>query len=436
MFLPLQWWNDLLTWIKSLWERCFGPVLTLDSGIQCRIGRQIGEGGFSVVFRATPVGSRSGSNSLLQHHPAYALKRIQCQDKEMRSGCLLESKVHYAVMKSNDDEKSNVTYNMPLLGMAFDGENNTICYMLFPYYPHSMRQEVNQRIFDPLQELERSKRQPPWTQTQMTQKIKDILTFQPWNEAIVLQMFQHLCHAVQQLHAAGYTHRDIKLENILLKGSNTTHLTQPVLMDFGSAGPLTRSLSTKRDVLDIAEQASQHTTISYRPPELFPGELRPSNSSTSSSNDQDVLDYTKCDVWMLGCVLFATLYGASPGECEFSLSTGQLRIVECTHNKVLGPIPKPPDDAPTSKWYSSQMKELMGWMLNQDRHRRPTLGQVQIRVQSLLQQRSDVGSRMSPLEVDTRPNITIGNRLPVGCGNLGDLDVENQVNTLFSAKCP
>jgi serine/threonine kinase 16 len=427
-----------LTWVKSLWERFFGPVLTLDSGIQCRIGRQIGEGGFSVVFRATPVGSRSSSNGNTtiqqEQHPVYALKRIQCLDKEIRSACLVESKVHYAVMQSNDNENSNVIYNMPLLGMTFEGDDNTICYMLFPYYPHSMRQEVNQRIFDPLQELERSRRQPPWTQTQMTQKIKDLLTFQPWNEAIVLQMFQHLCHAVQQLHVVGYTHRDIKLENILLKGSNMTHLTQPVLMDFGSAGLLSRSLSTKRDVLDIAEQASQHTTISYRPPELFPGELRPSNNG-SNGHEEDVLDYTKCDVWMLGCVLFATLYGASPGECEFSLSTGQLRIVECTHNKVLGSIPKPPDDTPTAKWYSPQIKELMGWMLNQDRHQRPTLGQVQIRVQSLLQQRSDdVGSRMSPLEVDSRPTSIIGNRLPVGSGDLGDVDVENKVSIMYSTR--
>jgi hypothetical protein len=53
-------------------------------------------------------------------------------------------------------------------------------------------------------------------------------------------------------------------------------------------------------------------------------------------------------------------------------------------------------------------------------------------VQSLLQQRGDDGSRMSALEVDTRPNSILGNR--VGCGNLGDSDLENQVNALFSAK--
>lgn len=390
-----------MSWIKSLWERCFGPVLTLDSGIQCRIGRQIAEGGFSVVFRATGVGNNNNGHQ----SSVYALKRIQCLDREIRNSCLKESKVHYAVMKNNGTGNSDVTYNMPLLGMAFEGEHRSICYMLFPFYPHSLRQEVNQRILDPLQELEKSERQPPFTQSQRTQKVKDLLTFQPWNEAIVLQMFQHLCTAVQQLHAAGYTHRDIKLENILLKGSNISHLTQPVLMDFGSAGPLTRSLTNKHDVLDIAEQASQHTTVSYRPPELFSGELR--LSSRNNKSEDEVLDYTQCDVWMLGCVLFASLYGASPSECEFSRSTGQLRIVECTHNKVLGPVPKPPPDTPTAKWYSPQIKELVEWILIQNRHRRPTLSDIQLRLQALLHQPNGKASHISPMEVEDVPTSAI-----------------------------
>jgi hypothetical protein len=57
---------------------------------------------------------------------------------------------------------------------------------LFPYYPaHSLWQEVNEHIsFEPLQELEEQSRgrQPPLTQSQNTQKIKEILTFQLWND--------------------------------------------------------------------------------------------------------------------------------------------------------------------------------------------------------------------------------------------------------------
>jgi hypothetical protein len=44
-------------------------------------------------------------------------------------------------------------------------------------------------------------------------------------------------------------------------------------MDFGLAGPLWRSIQTRRDVLEIADDASSHTTMPYQPPELFYGEL-------------------------------------------------------------------------------------------------------------------------------------------------------------------
>ena len=414
----LQYLNALTTYILQLWERCFGPVLTLDSGIQCRVGRQIAEGGFSVVFRATPVGSSSTADN---SSSVYALKRIRCMDAETRSACLKEAKVHRALSKNNSSGAKQ--YTMPLIGMTFT-DNNSMCYMLFPFYPYSLRQEINQRIFDPLQELEESqkKHQHSALRSKHKQQLNDLLNFQPWNEAVVLKMFQHLCEAVNAMHQAGYTHRDIKVENVLLQGSNTHHLTQPVLMDFGSAGPLKRTLATRRDVWEIAEEASQHSTISYRAPELFTGELRTSStSSVGSANDDDTLDYTKCDVWMLGCTLFATLYGASPSECEFSRQTGQVRIVECTHNKVLGPIPRPAADTPTAKWYSPQIKELLEWILTQNRTDRPTLSQVISRVNLLLQRSGN----------DSDPAIGAS-----GNGGMGsmELDVENQVDLSFATK--
>jgi len=82
------------------------------------------------------------------------------------------------------------------------------------------------------------------------------------------------------------------------------------------------------------------------------------------------------------------MYGASPGECEFARATGQIRIVDCTHNKVLGPLPKPSAETPPAQWYSPQIKELVGWILTQDRHARPTLAQVRSKVQMLLQRTS------------------------------------------------
>jgi len=310
---------------------------------------------------------------------------------------------------------------MPLLGMTFC-ENNTVCYMLFPYLPHSLRREVDRRIFEPLEEVmgnNKNKNGSTMTQTQKNQKIKDALRMPPWSETTVLRWFEQLCEAVIIMHDAGYTHRDIKLDNVLLHpgppsndnrnsyggGGGNDARSGLVLMDYGSAGSLTRSLTTRRDVLEISDDAAQHTTISYRPPELFAGELRVaaaiSGTSTAGSTSRDVdgdevvdhesvLDYRKVDTWMLGCTLFAILYGASPGECEFSRATGQLLIVDPTHNKMLGQMPPwPNDETPSSRWYSkdNDIKELLEWILTKDRGDRPTVKQVRRRVRELLSQK-------------------------------------------------
>lgn len=426
----------LLQLLKFFWSwivsSIFGPVITMDdSGIRVRCQNQIAEGGFSVIFLATDLDSSPNK---------YVLKRIRCHDSESRSACVKESKVHYAMQKKQRQQyqkngggiisaggggsgggipgtttesinDSLSSHFMPLLGTTFC-ENNTVCYMLFPYISHSLRKEVDRRIFQPFEEVTNGNRSTMVSQSQKNKNIKDALIMPPWSETVVLRWFEQLIDAVILMHDAGYTHRDIKIDNVLLHpeppannnyNSNNSNNSQsgpgPILMDFGSAGPLTRPITTRRDVLNIADDAAINTTISYRPPELFAGELRVadstaiSSSTSTGSNDDDVnhelvLDYRKVDVWMLGCTLFAILFGASPGEVEFSRSTGKLIIVDPSHNKVLGPIPWPNDETPPAYWYSKDVKELLEWILTQSRCDRPTVKQVRVRVRELLSQQS------------------------------------------------
>lgn len=328
----LRWlWNFLQTWF---WKRT-GTAITLDTGKRVVVGKQIAEGGFSYVFEAFDDDASSSSGR------KYALKRIHCPDPDLLQDFRREAQVHRAVQHPN---------LMPLLGFAVQQSN---CYMLFPYCEQSLRDAV-------------SRRNPLLANKGSSTNYTGVAA--PWPETVALNLFWKICAGVQALHEHDYSHRDIKLENVLLLGG------QPILMDFGSAGPIQQPVTTRRHCLEIVEQAALHTTLPYRPPELFEGGIR-------SANDQ-VLDYRAVDVWSLGCTLHAILYGASPFECEFT-SRGGLKIVECTHLSVLGNLPKP--QPPVSSWYSKDIGiQLIEPMLTQDRFQRLTLPDVMAKVEEII----------------------------------------------------
>lgn len=346
-------WRWLISLLTSLIPRP-SRTITFDTGRKVRMGRQIAEGGFSYVFEATDDAGRK-----------YALKRIYLGDAETLEACRREAGLHRVTRHKN---------LMPLLGMTLE-ERNTICYMLFPYVPHSLRAEVNRRFF--------SSTEPA----------------NPWLEVRALEIFLGILDGVQALHETNHSHRDLKLENVLLLPDDKT----PIIMDFGSAGPLVQSIETRQQVLQLVEDAASHTTLPYRPPELLEGGVR--------AGDDDV-DFGAVDVWSLGCTLFAILYGASPFECEFVRTSG-IRIVDCTSLRILGDLPRMPEEM--QKWYSAETMDLIKKMLTQDRMKRPSLEQVIADVERLIQQQGGRVRRSSALAGDDKDedhhmDILLGNR--------------------------
>jgi serine/threonine kinase 16 len=337
-----------------------------------RIGQKFAEGGFSIIFHATDL------EDTVQK---YALKRIQVEDDETWEACEKESIICNVL-------KEFPTYILPILGLKIDDQQRT-CYMLLPYMPNSLRAEIDKRFF-------------------LKGKDEDIIdeAAAPWDETLILKMFYHLLHGVEAMHEIGYSHRDLKVDNILFHGFGEDSLTRPLLSDFGSAGPLLRYVlglllhsqfdffrffylfqfahlvcincrpcGSRREIFEIAEDASQFTTLAYRPPELFPGALMVGHHP---------LDYSLVDAWSLGCTLFAILFGASPFESQFSRTTGKIRIGDCNQLSVLSDIPRPEKTTPPSLWYSKDVWNLLEFMLEKDRAKRPSLSMIQIRVSSLL----------------------------------------------------
>jgi len=84
----------------------------------------------------------------------------------------------------------------------------------------------------------------------------------------------------------------------------------------------------------------------------------------------------------LGCTLFAILYGASPFECEFVRTSG-IRIVDCTSLRILGDLPRMPEEV--QQWYSNESMDLIKRMLTQDRMKRPSLEHVIADVERMIE---------------------------------------------------
>ena len=359
----------------------------------------------------------------------YALKRINCSDHEIIQSCRHEAGIH----RSLPVHHPNL---LELLGLKFDNNTNTsddnnmsssissshghgsnsqqhveynVCYMLFPYITNSLRDEITFRniISHDISNNHQSQ-SAAYNSSTTTRR-------QPFSTKEVLHLFGGLLDAVTAMHNSNISHRDIKLENVLLNNNMTGYddndngvaatttrgssgksrsrmIMQPVLMDFGSAGHLTRQIKSRQDVLTIVEESASHTTLPYRPPELFDGGLR--YYTNNNNNSTEVLDYGKVDVWSLGCVLFGLMHGISPYEMEYSRrgnSRGQyglVRVVECTHLKILDEVPLPPwasvgkgandnDDSCGADGkdgkYPQSIYKFVRYMVNHDRNQRPNI---------------------------------------------------------------
>ncbi len=105
------------------------------------------------------------------------------------------------------------------------------------------------------------------------------------------RVFQQLVSALSYCHGRGIVHRDMKLENVLVKSKEDLQIK---VVDFGIAGVCTTKKSEKVDAGSIA----------YMPPEVLDG----SKTETSPA----------IDVWAIGLMYYAMLFGTLPfwGDTE------------------------------------------------------------------------------------------------------------------------
>ena len=306
-----------------------------DDGLMMRsieIGRLVAEGGFGYVYEAFPpasedddhnAGNPDDDNDNDDEKKKYALKRINCAgNRELIASCRREIDANKRLTKSAKDSRGRGRYHPNLLALLSakfvnDGDrdqNNTeegdvelggllsgsrsndivACYMLFPFITHSLRGEIT----------ERNILMSPNEYNNYNGQSNHARRRKPFSTIEVLQLFGGILDGLIAVHAVNLSHRDIKIENIMLRRMRGHHLPTPVLVDLGSAGPLTVDLSQgggggrdtqsrRRALNSIVEDAASHTTMAYRPPELFEGGMM----MTSTKNEEEILDFGLVDVW-------------------------------------------------------------------------------------------------------------------------------------------
>lgn len=327
--IALEYIQFCIDKILSFFRRV--ETVEFDNGRKVYIGQKIADGGFSVVYESGEYNTLQGK----ENKPCFALKRIICGDRDTVEKCQKEASVHRAFNHPN---------LLPLLALKFDsnGPNNcTVCYMLFPLLKTSLRDEISRRgllLSNPMP--------------------NELHVFKPKD---MIEIFCGVVDGASCMYEHGYTHRDIKVENVMLDSMGT-----PILMDFGSVGPARIVLQSRSDCLKLVDQASENTTMPYRAPELFEGGAR-------YGEDEPDID-GGVDVWSLGCILFALMYGVSPFECEFR--GDKVNVVDCSHLRILGNIPTPEPHSNLAKRYDPELMTFVKSMLTQDRTLRPSIEEV------------------------------------------------------------
>ena len=125
---------------------------------------------------------------------------------------------------------------------------------------------------------------------------------------LIRHIFKQVAAGISHLHASGVTHRDIKLENILLDAQGQFRIA-----DFGLAyvsssqtHPLrefSEPLSYNDNFTEIMNDVSPAGSLNYCPPEQL-------------SRHQSVAS-PSVDIWALGCVLYALIDGNLPFFDDF-----------------------------------------------------------------------------------------------------------------------
>lgn len=162
------------------------------------------------------------------------------------------------------------------------------------------------------------------------------------------------CHFIRQIiagleycHSQGVCHRDIKCENILLDENDVVKL-----IDFGFAKSYKTNGKSLENDIDLAASAHTHHSKKKSEDPLVSETYCGSYAYASPEILKGIpYDPFKSDVWAMGCVLYAMVFGRLPFDdrdptklikVNFNELDRILSYENCSYQQVSSPVSFPP----------------------------------------------------------------------------------------------
>ncbi len=177
---------------------------------------------------------------------------------------------------------------------------------------------------------------------------------------LALALIDPVVEGLAAAHAAGFIHRDVKPENVLIADDGRIKIG-----DFGLARAVTSSTSTGALI----------GTVAYISPELVLG--KPADA--------------RSDVYSVGIMLYEMLTGRQPFEGEVP--------IQVAYQHVNGTVGPPSDQVPG---LAGEVDELVQWCTANDPENRPVDGTA------LLQELRHIRTHLTDAELDLLPPAAVG----------------------------
>lgn len=329
---------------------CSQPLLKINDN-SFTIDKLLGEGGFSYVYL---VHSKDSSK--------YALKKIRC-------GLGIESKdkLKIAIKEVQNYKEFKSPFIIHSIDDAIiqDVDGSKIFYILLPYFENGSLQDlINSNDLDNtiIEESEAIRIFIGICRgLQVMHKHSSISTVEEDNLSENDQLLNETESLIESVtlgddeefelnNLVSFAHRDIKPANIMISKDGL-----PVLCDLGSCSRAKIRVKTKQQALKLQEFFAENCTLPYRAPELL------------NVENNVVLD-EKCDIWSLGCTLYALLFNCSPFEYEEIKNGGNMNLA----------IASGRFEFPSNKkdLYSDEIKQLIQSCLTLDFNNRPSIDEI------------------------------------------------------------